>query len=600
MEAGAPEGVGTDRDERPLDECRTWTHASTSKRKNNLLDHLQIRVRKCRRATRWSPCWKIAPSLLEDVKFVDVPDASKSAWSLLPNSLHSFHVGASDGEQFFKEKSPFKPECAFALAVIHGGGDWYNHYRLNQEVNDQVKAEIFRKIDKAISADRFISRDEFNRFFDKRQTKEYIEKKPERFHGLLHSYVRNKAFDVFDSDENGKLDREEFDKFLYHMEREYFKYLLRVAHTAFRAFWGRGMFVPTAQLTKSKQDGGEGGLTMLRAMVSSFGEGPVADRGEQYAEGARLRRPSYLSEAENLGRALSQKDPSAMTATPLQKYFHVPRSVGQIFPPGFWSDLNYYSANNHPLHGIFMCDRFHPLDWKERVMMELSTWCSTWFALWVMGATKGYAIRNMFESLFPGCHELLFSLVFVTLPGIAWWYLLYFLFTMPCANINEADSTRMEIKKEQRIRWSGELTGYLLVVISLILPFTSGLIDQHVPESTIADAVGKKDHPRLRALAAVLVGRGKGYVIAWLMMALLYFNPLVAFGDPNPLGESTVLRLLSDTVALGQWRIERTRFQALCAFGLWELERKEGSLSGRLAAAGATAADVFRKLTFAS
>merc|ERR1711879_441831 len=57
-----------------------------------------------------------------------------------------------------------------------------------------------------------------------------------------------------------------------------------------------------------------------------------------------------------------------------------------------------------------------------------------------------------------------------------------------------------------------------------------------------------------------LVGRLKGYVIGWLSMVLIYFNPLVAWGQTDPVGGMCI----GDLIGLGQWRIEKQRFQTLC------------------------------------
>merc|ERR1712048_1532716 len=52
-------------------------------------------------------------------------------------------------------------------------------------------------------------------------------------------------------------------------------------------------------------------------------------------------------------------------------------------PPGWWADLCYYSANQHPLHGIFACDPVHPLNWFERLQMEIATIAFTFFTLYI-------------------------------------------------------------------------------------------------------------------------------------------------------------------------------------------------------------------------
>merc|ERR1711963_124176 len=50
-----------------------------------------------------------------------------------------------------------------------------------------------------------------------------------------------------------------------------------------------------------------------------------------------------------------------------------PDCVGSCIPPGWSQDLFYYSANVHPLHGLFACDPEHRLNWLERVFIEFVT-----------------------------------------------------------------------------------------------------------------------------------------------------------------------------------------------------------------------------------
>jgi hypothetical protein len=267
-------------------------------------------------------------------------------------------------------------------------------------------------------------------------------------------------------------------------------------------------------------------------------------------------------------------------------YVHICRSMKDVFPPGFWSDFYYYSSNNHPVQGIFLCDRFHPLDWKERAMMELSTMCSTWFVMWLVAIPR---IVNMFH-LVPSdeagprmVNHFLFSLVFATLPGMVWWYSLFFLYTAPCANNNDAASSVTESRRSGHIRRISELIGHALVVTSLILPFASRLIedDQRFEgagvQKGISDAIKQlpicSNGCHIKVLVAVMSGRFKAYIISWLLMFFVYFNPVVAVGEPSPLAERSLLSLIIDLVGLGQWRIEKMRFKALCEYGLRQLEK---------------------------
>merc|ERR1719198_34254 len=59
----------------------------------------------------------------------------------------------------------------------------------------------------------------------------------------------------------------------------------------------------------------------------------------------------------------------------------------------------------------------------------------------------------------------------------------------------------------------------------------------------------------------VLLARLYGYVVSWLIFVLVIFNPFCAFGQPDPMGQSMYF---AELIGLGQWTIERQRFQMQC------------------------------------
>merc|ERR1712070_887398 len=95
----------------------------------------------------------------------------------------------------------------------------------------------------------------------------------------------------------------------------------------------------------------------------------------------------------------------------------------------------------------------------------------------------------------------------------------------------------------------------LFLLTALYLLVTGGLLERVIVET-------------------VITGRLEGYIISWMLMVLLVFNPLVAWGQPDPAGEFC----LGDIIGLGQWRIEKQKFQHLCikALSSW-LRSKPGT-----------------------
>lgn len=561
----------------------------------------------CNQATKPSPCLKFAPVLLDHDRTVASTDATKrtipradTAKSMIPKII---------SESFAEEKIPFKLECAFVLAVLHGGGTWYKTFRLNRAFREKTREDLFKKMDEYIHQDDQISFAEFNSFCVGKA--EYVRSLPEPFRGLKHEDVRRRAFEVFDKDGSGSFDKAEFDRYFYYVEREYIKYLTRRAHLSTTAFWGRGPPFIRAE------SAGEDGLSMLRALVSSFG-GEAADAGHPRGPRRQLepaqqpppggprgprdyRRPSpersglgasaTPPHARHLRGARRQPEPArqpplasrdyrrpspeqpgllARASALVRQYVHICPEDEDICPSGLWSDFYYFSSNNHPLQGIFLCDPFHPFDWRERVMIELST---CFFSFLVLTLLITHVLADFMEAAGVTFVSFqLFSLIFSTLPSIAWYYILYYLYTAPCATIDDSQASVEETNKNQKIRKITETIGHTLVILSVILPVVCFLL---APDLKLSEALHELETAGLfvTTMKTVVSGRIKAYLLSWFMMLLRQFNTLVALGDPNPLAEKTLLSRLVDLVAVGQWRIEHMRFKALCEHGLQELER---------------------------
>jgi hypothetical protein len=140
------------------------------------------------------------------------------------------------------------------------------------------------------------------------------------------------------------------------------------------------------------------------------------------------------------------------------------------------------------------------------------------------------------------------------------WWVLFFLFTCPCLIVNEAQS--IESRLHVVSRWSCHLVGYSLVIIGLYF-FCNGFI------------TGNEDYNAKNA-AWIAVARLRGFIISWGLEICIYFNPFIAWGQPDPAKTGSLrngfLGYCGDMIGLGQWRIEKQLFQARCAMNVhrWE------------------------------
>jgi len=212
---------------------------------------------------------------------------------------------------------------------------------------------------------------------------------------------------------------------------------------------------------------------------------------------------------------------------------------------GWRADLYYYSANVHPLHGIWACCANNRLDRSDRLMMEIAVMCfSFWMSMeryhmiheggtppadWLMNDLRGNAA---------------YSLVFVTVPGIMLYYILFFLFTTPkCGMVDESKAAKSQIAFARLVSHCGDTLGNFAVV-SLI----AGAIYRIVKAKAEGDSV----HTDI--IIGMLQGRLQGYIVAWCMMVGIYFNPFIAWGSARP-GTTC----LGDWIGLGQWSMEQRK-----------------------------------------
>jgi hypothetical protein len=156
-----------------------------------------------------------------------------------------------------------------------------------------------------------------------------------------------------------------------------------------------------------------------------------------------------------------------------------------------------------------------------------------------------------------------FSIVVVTIPGILVWQVLFFLFTCPVCLVDSSTSSKEVKSRAKKFTRAGEIIGYLVMVIGAVA-------DAMLLHQSLVEGVGETN-----LIDTVAHSRLQGYVISWLLMLFLYFNPVLAWGQPDPAGGFC----LGDYIGIGQWRIEKQRFQHLCvkAFDTW-LRRNEKNI----------------------
>jgi hypothetical protein len=212
----------------------------------------------------------------------------------------------------------------------------------------------------------------------------------------------------------------------------------------------------------------------------------------------------------------------------------------------WWADLYYYSANNHPLHGIFACDSNNRLERLDRVMMEVATLA---YCLWM--AFEREEIQNGKEHELPAFFQQprTFSTCCVTIPSMIIFYVLFFLFTTPkCGMADESTATEAEVNRAKMISHIGDMVGNLCVFSLILIALCRVWI------------FNDGDNLNFHVAWTVFMSRGFSYLLGWFLMVSIYFNPVIAWGASKP-GTTSV----GDYIGLGQWTVEKNRLQLSCA-----------------------------------
>jgi len=432
----------------------------------------------------------------------------------------------SDGSRLFQKS------CALVLVAL-GDDDWWGRYLLDKEETAVLLKEVEEVSKKkrgmfANRDDNHITLVELRDFATDEENKEKILKHSSALHGLARVEFIEQVFSEYDTDGSHGLDSDEWEQLVDKLARMNLEFLLGLAFVNFRAFFGR---YQTWDLHPEDFDWDVIQQDLIKA-AGSFGRNCGLEAGS--------------AAADESSQPLLQIDDK------LPKFFQVgfdPDCEGwNPFPPGWWKDFHYYSANNHPLHGILMCSPVHPLSWVERFWMEIAT---IGFTTLTGVLQDRWVLHNKYPEQLAFLHNpFMFSLVLVTIPGMMIWWTLFLLFTCKSGHINKASSTPAEERSAWKKRTFAATVGYILCVLGLMMLLWFCTYFHY----TTINAMW----PYYRL---VIVGRIKSYIICSGLALFLYFNPVIAWGTTDP--EKPQLGL-GDLVGLGQWRIEKQRFQVRC------------------------------------
>mmetsp|Transcript_29002 Transcript_29002/g.76664 ORF Transcript_29002/g.76664 Transcript_29002/m.76664 type:complete len:537 (-) Transcript_29002:17-1627(-) len=372
--------------------------------------------------------------------------------------------------------------------------------------------------------------------------REMVHKMPGASHGLLAEEVVRAAFALYDVDGSGTLDRSEWSRFMAMLEQVQVRSLLRDALLQNRAFFGRRYKWELPNTALNHHD-----------LMEAAGE---------------IRKAAECEGSWFIG--LGQK----------KEYRKYVPDILQL--PGddaeavdswadWWSDLYYYSANNHALHGIFSCDPASRLSSFERLSMEVGN-----IGFLCLLELLRYRWVTLEEAPFLFLlNPRLFQFFVVTIPGMIYFRVCYKLFTCSCGIVH-AEASNSARQKGKIYTTLGAAMGYSLVAAGIL-----ALIWVHhqcsggevltttvqpsspwdVPPPSVPIPYTAYHSCLHSCYIPVLLARLYGYLLSWLLMMMITFNPSAAFGQPDPTHDPI---WIAEIIGLGQWTIEKQRFQMHC------------------------------------
>jgi len=145
-----------------------------------------------------------------------------------------------------------------------------------------------------------------------------------------------------------------------------------------------------------------------------------------------------------------------------------------------------------------------------------------------------------------------FNMLMVTIPSLIVWWTLFLLFTCKCGQVNHAHSTQKQINRAWWKRVVGASLAYFFCAAGILYTLWFFYSFNYTDSSKSISLY----------ITRLVKGRLKSYLIFWCLIFFVYFNPLISWGTPDPNKPQTGI---GDLIGLGQWRIEKQRFQVRCA-----------------------------------
>lgn len=408
-------------------------------------------------------------------------------------------VSEDNGEQDMM----FDPHCGCVLAAF-SEDKWTGRWRLTQ---DECRA-LLKKIEKN-PFDSTLTLEEIMRFTKKHEDFAQFNALPGAVKGLMCPEYVVQVFGDLDRQNKGHIEKEEWQAFMGEIAFRRLLYLHQRALNYMKTFWGRGQ--------------------RWTVILAQTRKGVLAER------------------AKILERVVKQ---AAETVRSHRIYYKTDIQIGLDDLTGWRADLIYYSANNHPLHGIFSCDPHHRLNNAERLCMEVAVVAFMVFATQakVIGKIGSVDLEDWIP---PALH----ALVIITVPSLMLWYILYLLYTMPvCGDADPSMDTPDRVRRASLVSLVGDIVGHILLAVMFGL--TARYYFFH-PDGL----------PPRELVIQVVLGRGYGYLFSWLLMFCLYFNPVLSIGSEKP-DDTSFISYMCDRAGVGQWSREKRWFQAKCCEAL--------------------------------
>jgi len=429
----------------------------------------------------------------------------------------------------------YKPACIWAITSVGATEGWDGTFKLDE--NQASKLLTLFESQNPDGNNGSLELNEILQFIAKPENKPLLEDLPSSARGILVEQLIKQAFPDFDKNKDGSLDKAEWHGFLMSLADCNLSYMHSMALLTWRCFYGLGQPWNCKDAVHPHNTKGHGFRdTLIKDLTA--------------AAGSRIDKSGTIVPAPR--QVQFGRDPDCLP--------------GKWTPPGYWQDVYYCFANMHPFLGIFMCDTMHPLSSFERLMIELATLAGSFQSLhWKKQVAKGEPPLGITELNDP----MVFSVLVVTLPGIVMWYILFLLFTTPYGGHKDLSrSTKEEIKRAYYLRTSCATLGYLAV--AFVFSFYIYTVESDW-------TVSKGQTPM------IIKARFNGYMINAIIPFLWYLNPFFAWGKTDPFKTAFDIGSIGDLIGMGQWRIEKQKFQATCVNAI-ELLKGEQLQSGRLTA----------------